>query len=85
MTLLLNTQLLAKCPLASAMRASTQVSNGTVVATPWGTVLAVDMAAPTPQQAMFLDMDMVASSHLTTEDVGDLTSINQLLMMCTVK
>lgn len=39
------------------------------------------MAAPAPQWALALDMHMVALGHLTTEDIGHLTSINQLRTM----
>lgn len=65
--------------MAFSVRASTQVTTGAVGDTPWATVLPVDMVAPIPQWAMASDMDMVASAHLTTEDTGHLTSINQLL------
>lgn len=81
----LNTQLLTKCPVASSVRTSTQLPTGAVVATPSAAVLTVDMAAATPQWAMALDVDMAPPSHLTTEDIGHLTSINQLLTTRTVQ
>lgn len=65
--------------MASSVRASTQVPTGAVGDTPLATVLAVDMVAPIPQWDTASDMAMVASAHLTTEDTGHLTSINQLL------
>ena len=67
------------------MKASTQVTTGAVGDTPWATVLAVDMVAPIPQWDMGSDTDMVASAHLTTENTGHLTSINQLLTTGTVQ
>lgn len=80
-SLLLNVQLLAKCPLASSVRTSTQDPTWVVSAPLWGIALAVAMAVPTPQWATALGMDMAASDHLTTEDIGHLTSIDQLLMV----
>lgn len=68
--MLLNAQLLTKCPLASSVRVSTQDQTGTVVATCQVIVLTVDVAAHTPQWAMVLHMGMVASDFLITEDTG---------------
>lgn len=71
--------------MASSVRTSTQLPTGAVVATPWAAVLTMDMAAATPQWAMALDVYMAPPSHLTTEDIGHSTSINQLLTTRTVQ
>lgn len=67
--MLLNAQL-TECPLASSVRAITQDPTGAVVSILWGIMMVVDVAAHTPEWALALGMDKVASGHLTTEDIG---------------